>query len=292
MPRREAAIGWSFLAPAALHWLVFALLPMGYALWLSFFKFQLYRPEREWVFLGNFSDALAEPAFQNALWNSLRFALMSVPAGMAVALVVAILVTQKLPGMSLFRTAFYVPAISSGVAISMLWIYVYLPEVGLINAILAVFKIPGVDFLRRPEWAMPALAFMSIWVGLGPRMVIFAAGLLGVPAPLYEAASLDGASRWRQFWNITLPQIAPTTLFVLVTSTISALQTFTPVYLMTKGDPEGTTDVIGYHLYSEAWVSFNTGLASAKSFLLLLVIVVISAVQFRGMKEQMAGVGE
>jgi multiple sugar transport system permease protein len=292
MRRREAAIGWSFLAPAALHWLVFALLPMGYALWLSFFKFQLYRPEREWVFLGNFSDALAEPAFQNALWNSLRFALMSVPAGMAVALFVAILVTQKLPGMSLFRTAFYVPAISSGVAISMLWIYVYLPEVGLINAILAVFKIPGVDFLRRPEWAMPALAFMSIWVGLGPRMVIFAAGLLGVPAPLYEAASLDGASRWRQFWNITLPQIAPTTLFVLVTSTISALQTFTPVYLMTKGDPEGTTDVIGYHLYSEAWVSFNTGLASAKSFLLLLVIVVISAVQFRGMKEQMAGVGE
>jgi ABC-type sugar transport system permease subunit len=124
---------------------------------------------------------------------------------------------------------------------------------------------------------MWALVFMSMWVGLGPRMVLFLAGLINIPQSLYEAAQLDGASPWKQFWKVTLPMLVPTTFFVMVTSTIGAMQVFTPVYMMTKGGPEESTDVVGYHIYTEAWVNFNTGLASAKSFVLLAVIVVPQA---------------
>jgi multiple sugar transport system permease protein len=149
--------------------------------------------------------------------------------------------------------------------------------------------VQSVDFLGRSEWAMFALAFMSVWTGLGPKMVLYLAGLLGIPNALYEAASLDGANRWRQFWSVTLPMLAPTSFFVLITSTIGAMQVFTPVYMMTQGGPEDSTDVVGYHIYTEAWVNFNTGLAASKSFVLLAVIVLISIFQFRVMRDQLRG---
>lgn len=284
---RNRPIGYAFIAPALLHLLVFALVPMGYAFYVSLHKWQIFKPEKAMVGLDNYGYALQEDAFRNAMWNSLKFALMSVPLGMFVALLVAILVNQKLRGVTVFRTLFYIPSIASGVAIAMLWIYVYLPDTGLINMTMSAFGLKSIDFLNRPEWAMPALAFMSVWVGLGPRMVLFLAGLIGIPQSLYEAAELDGAGKLRSFWDVTLPMLIPTTLFVMVTSTIGAMQVFTPVYMMTKGGPEESTDVVGYHIYTEAWVNFNTGLASAKSFLLLAVIVVISVLQFRLTRSRM-----
>jgi multiple sugar transport system permease protein len=300
---KNDSVGWLFIGPALLHLLVFALIPIGYALYLSLFKWQLIKEHKEFVGIENYLLTFSEGPFWNAMLNSFRYALYSVPAGMAVALAVAVLVNQKLRGITIFRTLFYIPAISSGVAIAMIWIYVYLPETGLINSLtLTVFgkeswlvktfgftPLESIDFLNKPEWAMLALAFMSIWVGLGPRMVLFLAGLINIPASLYEAASLDGATRWKQFWKVTLPLLVPTTFFVMVTSTIAAMQIFTPVYMMTKGGPEDSTDVVGYHIYTEAWVNFNTGIAASKSFVLLAVILMISIFQFRLMKTQMAG---
>lgn len=287
--RDEQRQAWLFVTPAVVHLIVFALFPIGYALYLSLFKWQLLRESQEFIGLQNYAMSLAESPFWNAMWNSARYALVSVPLGMVVALGVAILVNQKLRGVTIFRTLFYIPAIASGVAISMLWIYVYLPETGMINTVLGSLGIQSVDFLNRAEWAMWALVFMSVWTGLGPRMVLFLAGLLSIPQPLYEAAELDGATRWRSFVSITIPMLAPTTLFVLVTSTISALQVFTPVYMMTKGQPEDTTDVVGYHIYTEAWVNFNLGLASAKSFILLAVVAAISIIQFKLMRRRLEG---
>lgn len=303
MRRNPNALGWSFIGPAFLHLAIFALIPMGYAFYVSLQKINLFQGKSQVVGLDNYSAAAGEGAFWNALLNSFRFAVLSVPAGMAVALLIAILVNQKLRGMTIFRTLFYIPAIASGVATAMLWIYIFLPDSGFINVVLTYAGAPidwflgllgqapdpplasgKTAFLSRPEYAMAALAFMSIWTGLGPRMILFLAGLLGIPAPLYEAAALDGASPWRQFWNITFPMLTPTTLFVLVTSTIGAMQVFTPVYMMTKGGPEDSTDVVGYHIYTEAWVNFNTGLASAKSFILLAIIAVISFIQLRFIK--------
>jgi multiple sugar transport system permease protein len=286
---RRTSNGWLFIGPAFVHLLVFALIPIAYAAYLSLFNYQLYKGDPTYVGFSNYLLSFQEGPFWNALWNSFRYAAMSVPFGMALALLVAILVNQKLRGITVFRTLFYIPAISSGVAIAMLWIYVFLPETGMINMAMKLFGLQSIDFLNRTEWAMLALVFMSMWVGLGPRMVLFLAGLMGIPQSLYEAAEIDGASRLRTFWSITIPMLVPTTFFVLVTSTIGAMQVFTPVYMMTKGDPEGSTDVIGYHIYSEAWINFNTGLSAAKSFVLLAVIVVISLFQFRLMKRQMEG---
>jgi multiple sugar transport system permease protein len=298
--RRHNPLGYFFVGPAFLHLIVFALAPILYALYLSFFKWDILKDSKPFVGIENYVSAATDCSFWNAMWNSTRYSLVSVPLGMAVALGIAILVNQKLKGMAIFRTLFYIPAISSGVAIAMMWIYVYLPENGLINGMIAgfnqlmhavglhTFAIPtGTDFLNHVGFAMWALVFMSVWTGLGPRMVLFLAGLVNIPPELYEAASLDGASKWRSFRSITLPMLINTTFFVLVTSTISAFQVFTPVYMMTHGGPVDSTDVVGYHIYSEAWRKFHIGLASSKSFILLAAIVIVAIVQFRLMKKQM-----
>lgn len=281
-----------FVAPAFLHLLVFALLPMGYAFYLSLFKMHLIRDQRHFVGLFNYQYTFSDASFWNAMWNSARYALLSVPLGMAVGLGVAILVNQKLRGVTIFRTLFYIPSIASGIALSMLWIYVFLPQTGMINTVLGWIGITNkTDFLANASWAMWALVIMAALNGVGPKMILFLAGLLNVPPELYEAAQLDGAGKLRQFWKITLPMLAPTTFFVMVTSTIAAMQVFTPVYLMTKGGPEDSTDVVGYHIYREAWVRFNTGLSSAQSFILLAVIAVVAVFQFRLQKRQLSGYG-
>lgn len=286
--------GWSnliFVGPATLHLLLFAIFPIGFALWLSFFDWDLLRESRPWVGIDNYLSAATDRDFWNAMWNSGRYAMVGVPLGMAVALGVAVLVHQKLRGVAWFRTIYYLPAISSGVAISMLWIYIYLPESGLINTMLKSLGFSGkTDFLNEVPYAMWALVFMSVWTGLGPRMIIFLAGLAGIDPHLYEAAEMDGAGRLRTFFKVTVPMLAPTMLFVLVTSTISAFHLFTPIYMMTKGGPMGSTDVVGYHIYVEAWKRFNIGSASAQSFILLIVIGVIAWFQFRMMRGQLEAV--
>lgn len=286
---RHNRTGYLFIAPATVHLVVFALVPIAYALYLSLFRWNLLKDTKPFVALQNYKDTLQDQAFWNAMGNSTRFALAAVPLGMLVALLVAMLVAQKLKGVGFFRTLFYIPAVSSGVAVSMLWIYVYLPETGLINTASSVFGIPSVDFLNKEEWAMWALVFMAVWTGLGPKMIIYVAGLLGIPESLYEAAELDGAGPFTKFKSVTLPMLAPTTLFVLVTGTIGAFQLFTPIYMMTKGGPNDSTNVIGYHIYREAWQKFHAGSAAAQSFVLLVVIAGVAYLQFRLMKRQLEG---
>jgi multiple sugar transport system permease protein len=289
LAKRENRSGWLFVAPATLHLFLFAILPIGFTLYLSLFRWKLYEPSRSFIGLKNYFNSFQDAAFLNALGNSLKFALVAVPSGVMVALAVAILLNQKIRMSSFFRTVYYLPAISSGVAISMIWIYIFLPETGLLNTMLAAVGFKSVDFLGKSETALVSLAFMSIWIGLGPKVILFLAGLISVPQTLYEAAMLDGANGWQSFRRITLPMIVPTSLFVLVTSTISAIQVFTPVYMMTKGGPEDSTDVVGFHIYNEAWTSFNTGLASAKSFILFVLIAGVALVQFRMSRMQLEG---
>lgn len=288
--RREARNGLLFVAPAALHLAAFAAFPILYALYLSFFDWNLLEEARPFVGFLTYQGVLADSDFWNAMWNSTRYALIAVPAGTVAALLVACVVAQRLRGMAFFRTLFYIPSISSGVAISMLWIYVYLPQNGMVNSILGLIGLPnGTAFLDEVAWAMLALVFMSVWVGFGPRMIVFVAGIMGIPPTLYEAAEIDGASRTQQFVHVTLPMLAPTTFFVLVTSTISAFQLFTPIYMMTQGGPMNSTDVVGYHIYVEAWKKFEVGTASAQSFVLLVAIASFSLLQFRLMRGQLEG---
>lgn len=286
---RKSQTGWWFIAPASLHLLVFALVPVAYAAYVSLFRWNILRDERTFVGLDQYQRLMADQAFWGAMGQTFKYALMAVPGGLVAALLVALAVSQPLKGMAWFRTLFYIPAVSSGVAIAMLWIYVYLPERGLINTMLMGLGQPSIDFLNESGWALPALAFMSIWVGLGPRMIIYVAGLMSLPVTVYEAASLDGASGWQKFWRMTMPLLAPTHLFVLVTSTIGAFQTFTPVYMMTNGRPMGTTNLVGYHIYVTAWENFNVSAASAQSFVLLFLLGLVSLAQFRMMRRRLEG---
>ena len=278
-----------FVAPAAIYLLIFSFVPMIVALYLSLHQWHLLKSERAFVGLKNYLDALADPFFRNAFFNTLIFAVLSVPLGMIFALAVAVLVNQKLRGVAFFRTLYYIPAVSSGVAISMVWIWIFMPQDGLINFVLRLLGFAGnTDFLNDTRFAMPALVLMSMWIGLGPRMVIFLAGLQSIPESLYESAAMDGANGWQRFRHITLPMLVPTTFFVLVTSTISAFQLFTQVYIMTQGGPRRTTDVVVYHIYKEAWHNFQLGHASAQSYLLFAAILLISLVQFRLMRRQLS----
>ena len=145
------------------------------------------------------------------------------------------------------------------------------------------------DWLQTPHLAMPALILMSVWTGLGPRMMLFLAGLTAIPQPLYEASAVDGAGRWATFRHITLPLLLPTTFFVLVTSSISAFQVFTPVYMMTRGGPVRHTDVVGFHIYNQAWRQFHMGMASAQSYVLLLIILAVTVFQYRLLRGRMEG---
>ncbi len=284
--------GLWFAAPAVLHMLVFAVIPIGYALYLSFFKWRPLVGEMEFVGLGAYAKILSDSSFWKSIWNSSVFTVASVPLGAAAALGAALLLTQRLKAAGFFRTLFYLPAICSQIAISMMWIYIYLPKTGLINMSLQMVGLSGeTDFLNEPKLAMASLVFMSIWVGLGPKMILYMAGLMNIPQELNEASELDGAGPWYKFRKITLPLLGPTTLFVIVTSSIAAMQIFAPIYMMTKGGPDQATDMVGYHIYVEAWAKLNFGTAAAQSFILFAVVLVLSLVQLRMMKSQLEGWG-
>lgn len=283
MRRRSAQAlpGWLFVAPATLYLALFAVLPMAVAGWMSLHRWHLLKDDRPFVGLQNFARLLGDPFFQNAAWNTLVYVAFSVPLGVVTALLVALLVTRSLRRVGFFRVLYYLPAVCSQVALAMVWIWILLPEVGLINASLKLLGFAGTtNFLAEPGWAMAALVAMSAWIGLGPRMVIFVAGIQAIPETLYEAAALDGCSGWQRFRYVTLPLLAPTTLFVIVTTTIAAFQLFTPVYVMTRGGPQRSTDVVAYHIYAEAWQKFEVGAASAMSYILFAMILLVAVVQF------------
>jgi len=291
--RRAHFRGYLFIAPATVYLAIFSILPVLFAGYLSLHRWHLLKPDRPYIGLGNYIALANDPLFRNAVYNTIVYTVASVPLGVVTSLVVAMLVVTPLRGIGFFRVLYYVPAVCSQVAISMVWIWILLPEVGLINYCMKLIGVyAGTDFLHEPGWAMGALVVMSLWIGLGPRMVIFVAGLQNIPHVLYEAADLDGCNRWQRFWYITIPQLAPTMLFVTVTTTIAAFQLFTPVYMMTKGGPRRTTDVVSYHIYREAWQKFEVGMASAQSYVLFAMILVIAAVQLgvmrRGLRQEVA----
>jgi multiple sugar transport system permease protein len=294
--------GYAFIAPATVYLAVFSLVPLVLAGYMSVHRWHLLRTDKPFIGLANYAALAADPLFLNAIWNSLVYTVFAVPLGVATSLAVALLVSRPLRGVGVFRTLFYVPGVCSQVALSMVWIWILLPETGLINfcvgklnealiglGIADAAAIPtATHFLKAPGWAMGALVLMSLWIGLGPRMIIFVAGLQNISVQLYEAATLDGCTGWKRFWHITVPQLAPTTLFVTVTTTIASFQLFTPVYVMTKGGPQRTTDVVLYHIYKEAWQKFELGMASAQSYILLGMILVVAVAQLVIMRRGLA----
>ena len=273
------------LGPGLALILVFFVLPVLASLLLSFSDFDIYAianpANLRLVGLGNYQRLLSDPLFWTALRNTLVFVVLGVPLTVAVSLGSALLVNGRLVRFrGLFRTIYFVPVVTSMVAVATVWRYLYHPRFGLINACLSYLGLPTLDWLGDPAWAMPAIVLMAVWKNFGFNMVIFVAGLQGIPASLYEAAKIDGAGAFQRFRYVTIPMLAPTFFFVGVMTVIGYFQLFAEPYVMTRGGPLNATLSIALLMYREGFQWWNLGYSAAIAFVLFLIIGLVSLVQW------------
>ncbi len=284
LARREALWGILFLLPSLIGFLVFYWLPILAGFALSFTTWDLLSPP-EWAGLANFQRLISDTGFHAALLHTVVFTLGTVPACMILALAVALALNQKLRGVTIYRTLYFLPVVSMLVASALVWQWMYLPIYGLINNILGAVGLPQPFWLTDPQTTLLSIMIMSVWLRLGYDMVLFLAGLQGIPRDLYEAASVDGAGGWARFWYVTVPMLSPTTFFILVLSLINAFQVFDQVYIMTPrsspGGPGGAATTIVFEIYTNAFVFTRMGYASAMALVLFVIIFVITLVQLR-----------
>jgi multiple sugar transport system permease protein len=280
LARQEAVWGYAFILAPFLGLVLFGVGPLVASLGLSLFDYDLMTPPR-WVGLGNFRRLLLEDAlFHRTLVNTAYF-LLGVPVGMALSLAVALALNQGLRGRSWLRAAYFMPHVTSVVAVSLLWMWIFNPEFGLLNAALGRLGIAGPDWLQDPQWVKPALILMGLWGGVGYTMVLYLAGLQGVPASLHEAAAIDGAGTWARFRHVTWPALTPTTFFIAVMSVMGTFQMFGQIYLMTQGGPEFASATVMYYLWQNAFEWNRMGYAAALAWLLGLAIMALTLGQFR-----------
>lgn len=286
--RREALEGFLFISPWMFGFLFFAAGPVIASLVLSFYKWNIISPP-QFVAFKNYIKLAQDPMIAISLKRTLYYAMLSIPLGMIGSLTVAILLNQKLRAMRFYRTAFYVPSVTSGVATLLLWSWLFHPNLGAINKFLYALRIPFTSthlvpnpplWFGDPVWAMPALIIMGLW-GVGGGMIIYLAGLQGIPEQLYEAALLDGASNWQKFRHVTLPMLSPTIFFNLIMSIIGSFQVFNAAFIMTGGGPANSTMFYALYLFNNAFVNFRMGYASAMAWVLFLIILLITLVQFK-----------
>jgi multiple sugar transport system permease protein len=278
--RSNERVGYLFVLPSLVHLVVFLLIPLVFSLWLSFTNWRGPNLQNApFIGLENYQYLFGDRLFWEAMRNTAYYTLLYVPGGMVVSLLVALVMNQKLKGVYFFRTLFFMPVISSWVAVSIIWITLLDPQVGILNYVLAQFGIEPVNWLGDPATAMPAIVIISIWKGLGFQMVIWLAGLQAIPEELHEAAAIDGATRTQAFFRITLPLLAPTTFFLAITGVIGSFQVFSPVYVITGGGPRGSTNVVVYHIYNRAFEAYDMGYAASQAWVLFAVIFAATLIQ-------------
>ncbi|MDE2702688.1 MAG: sugar ABC transporter permease [Chloroflexota bacterium] len=284
---RGGATAYLFVLPSVIFIGVFVIVPIVGALYYSFTNYDLLTPP-EWVGLKNYQVIGKEPRFWPSVRNTMLFALGTVPAGVITSLLLAVLVNRAIRGIYFFRAMFYLPVVSSFVSVSLIFLWMYEPQFGLANAFLRALDLPASKWLRGPETALFAIILMSIWKNMGLNMVIYLAGLQGIPPHLYEAAEIDGAGRLSQMFRITVPLLAPTTYFVVIVYFIGALQMFVQVFIMSCNDPAGScggpldsTITIVMLIYLEAFLALRMGFAAALSFILFVLIGAVTILNAR-----------
>lgn len=279
--KRGNLVGLLYIAPWLIGFCIFTAGPMVASLALSFFH---YNPGGvKFAGLYNYQVMLrGDDYFWQSVFNTMLYALFAVPLGLTGSLLLAVLLNQNLKVKGLWRTLFYIPTLVPAAASSFLWRYLFSPQGGLANAVLADVGLPRSDWFQSTTMAMPTMILMSLWGIGGGRMIIFLAGLQNVPRALYEAAEIDGASRWQRFVHVTLPMISPVIFFNAVLGVIGAFQVFTQAYLITGGGPEHATLFYALLLFREAFTNFEMGKASAMAWFLFALLAVITAIKFWG----------
>jgi ABC-type sugar transport system permease subunit len=281
---RRSAAAYGFLAPALAVLAVFLLAPAIWVFGLSLFRWDLIANNPTFVGLANFQRLLLH---DDLWWQSVRqtivYTAVSVPVGMALGLLLAVLLDTRLPGRHLLRGAVFAPYVTPVVATIVIWIWIFNPDYGVLNAGLRALHLPAPGWVRSPDWIMPALIVYGVWQHTGLNLVIYLAGLANVPADVREAARVDGAGAWSTFWRITWPLLSPTTYFLLFINLIGSFKVFVPVYVFTDntGGPDHAAETIGFYLYQQAFAFFHAGYAGAISVAFFAVILALTAVQMR-----------
>lgn len=272
-------IAFFFLLPNIVGFLAFTALPVVAALVMSFFDWDLLLGAN-FNGLENYRRLLSDDVFHAALFNTFYFVAVSVPLAVGMGLLAAVFTNQTLRGITIFRSIYLLPYVTITVAISLVWRWLYLPDIGLINRVLALIGIQGPSWLTDVTWAMPALIILSVWKSFGYNMVLFLAGLQGIPSHLYEAATIDGASAWDKFRYITVPMLSPVTFFVVIISIIGSFQVFDQALIMTGGGPGVATTTLVLHIYQVGFQSFHMGYAAAISWVLFALVFIFTVIQF------------
>ena len=281
MSTHEAIWGYIFLSPWILGMIFFTGGPIIASLILAFCRWDLITPP-ELVGLDNFIKIMSDPKFWKSLYNTFYYTIFAVPLGIIGSIIVALLMNQKWRSVRLLRTIYYLPSVTAGVASAIIWMWLFNPDFGLINYFLGKLGIKGPLWLASEEWSKPALIIMSLW-GVGGNMIIYLAGLQGVPSQLYEAAEIDGANLFQKFINVTLPMLTPVIFFNLIMSIVWSFQIFTQVYVMTQGQggPADSTLVLVLYIYQKAFKFHQMGYASALSWILFIIILIATLIQFK-----------
>jgi len=277
---QEAASGFLFLFPNFFGFLFFNLIPIITCFILSFTKWN-YSASPTFTGFKNYTSLLNDQLFWKYLWNTIYYTLLTVPLTIIVGFTLAYILNRKIRGIVFFRTLYFLPSVTLIVAVAVVWSWIYNADFGLLNYILSLFGIYGPNWLQSSAWAMPAIIIMGVWKGSGYSMLIYLAGLQSIPGEYYESAKIDGAAWYQQIRYITIPLIYPTTFFILVTSSIGAIQGFDQFYVMTQGGPAGATTTLVYYIFENAFEWFNMGYASTAAIVLFIIIMSLTLLQWR-----------
>jgi len=272
--------GWLLLAPAAILLIGFTHYPAASTLIESFFSTgTAVRPSR-FIGLGNYASLLEDPVFWQVLGNNFWFALGTIPTAIAIAMIMAIWVNDKLPARALVRMAYFTPTVLPMIAVANLWLYFYTPQIGLIDKVAALFGLPSTNWLGDPSTVLGATMVMVVWKEAGFFMIFYLAALQSLPPEIEEAAKIEGASRWYFFRRVTFPLLMPTTLFVLVNATINSFKLVDHLFILTKGGPDNASSLLLYYIYQVAFSFFDTAYASTLTVVLLLLLAMLAVAQF------------
>lgn len=271
---------WLFAFPALIPLAIFWIYPMLYSVYLSFTDWDYMSPEYNIIWLENYLEIFQSPTFYGVLWNTLYFSVGTVMPTVVGGLLLALLLANKQKGMGIYRTILFSPWVTPTVAVSIVWSWIFEPRIGLANWFLSLFHLQALEWTGSSTWAMPAIIIVTVWKSVGWSMIFYLNALKKVPADLYEAASIDGATEWQKFLKITLPLISPTTLFLVIITTIESLQAYDQIQVMTQGGPAGSTRTLLYMYYQSAFQEFNMGKATAVATVLVIITAVLSLLQF------------
>lgn len=277
--RQRMLAGYIFVAPQLIGLLVFSLFPVAYAFVLSFMKWDGFG-EKTFVGIANFRQQFQDPDFWIAMKNTVYYMVLVIPPGIALSLLLAVAL-NNVKGKEFYRVFYFMPVVTSSVSIGVIWMWILNGDFGILNLLLSQIGIEGPNWLTDTHWVIPGIAILSIWWGLGNNMVIFLAGLQGISRSYYEAAEIDGASRFQKFWHITLPLLSPTTFFIAIMSIIGSFQVFDQAFVMTNGGPAKASYTLVYHIYQQGFIDFRMGESAASAMILFGIILIFTLIQFK-----------